>query len=217
VLEAEDGERGGRECEQSTVLWRQAEPARCEHAQQVTVGEQGDVAGRASQVLDQGIHARADIGGPLSAGTAVAPEAPARAPLVDLGGRDPLVLTVVPLEQGLARLGRVAEPGQAARLTSPLERTRDHALEVPLSERSGEDRRRASPGLGQREIGSAGVAEVPAPFSLAVSDEDDLVHPADAFTPGMRCASQGVSSSAGSGRLTPKPWMRSQPSSVSRV
>src|SRR6516165_12320217 len=83
---------------------RQADPARDQDPKDVAVREHDDVASGAADPRDDAIDAGADLRRRLAARAAVAKEHPARLLVVDLLGREPLVLAVVPLVQiGLER------------------------------------------------------------------------------------------------------------------
>ena len=95
--------------------------------------------------------------------------------LADLRSGQALVLAVVPLEQLVAQLGRILEPGEAAGLGGAAERAGEHALELPsrrATRASSSAWRR--PSLGQRHVGAPGVLAGPAPLGLAVAREHEL-------------------------------------------
>jgi hypothetical protein len=70
---AEDRHRRRVEREQPALRRRETEPAGGEHAQQVAVREEGDVAIDSSNIGDDGVDAAPDIGSGLTAGDPVSP------------------------------------------------------------------------------------------------------------------------------------------------
>ena len=83
------------------------------------MGEEHRVGAGLSQLGDQRVDPRRDVGGGLAAGAAVPPQDPVRAPLADLRGGQSLVLAVVPLQQRIGALGSVAEAGELSGLGRP--------------------------------------------------------------------------------------------------
>src|SRR5215468_524592 len=154
---------------------RQADPARDQDPKDVAVGEQNDVAGGAADSRDDAIDARADLRWRLAARTAVAKEHPVRLLVMDLLGRESLVLAVVPLVQiGLDRRAG-AEAGELTRLAGPSQRARQHELKSLLGQRGPEASGDRAPVLGERDVGHAGVLPGQAPFGLAVANHVDLL------------------------------------------
>ena len=124
------------------------------------------------------VGAGSDLLGRLPTRRAVAPDRPVRHLAPDVDRRTTLVLPVVPLHQAGANLGDLAEAGQPAGLGRPRERARQHEHEAPAAERQPHTLGRAPSVLGERDVGTAGVAIVRAPIGLAVANQDDLVrHP----------------------------------------
>jgi hypothetical protein len=151
------------------------DPAGTERAQDVPVGHDRHVPVDGEDLLDHAVAARRHLVGRLAVGHAVAPQVPVGALLADRRRRDALVVAVVPLEQVLADLGRVAEAGQPGRLARAVERAREHLGERVGAERAGELAGAVAPGLGQRHVGAPGVAPGPRPLGLRVADEPHLL------------------------------------------
>jgi hypothetical protein len=78
----------------------------------VAVGDGQPVTLDVREALERAIDAGADLRRRLTAGTAAAPEVPVGiVALPDLGRRESLVLAVLPLDEVVADLGRLAEAG----------------------------------------------------------------------------------------------------------
>ena len=69
---------------------------------------------------------------------------------------------------------RVAEAGKRAGLPRPLQRTDEHETECLLGQHGPQLLGEASPVVGQRDIGRAGVLPAQAPRGLAVSDREQV-------------------------------------------
>src|SRR5262249_6283581 len=98
-----------------------------------------------------------DLRGGLAAGAAVAEEVPIRALGVDVLARAALVAPVVPLEQIRVDLGQIAEAGPLAGVGRALERAGEDPGELASLEATAQRIGRARAGLGQGQIGQAGV------------------------------------------------------------
>ena len=118
------------------------------------------VAAGESSLGEHLVGARADVGGALAAGAAVAPQVPAGAPRVDLDRGQPLVVAVVPLAAApraalprspRARTARTFPARAAAGCTST------SAKRIAQSAGASAARRLA-PVLGERDVGAARVA-----------------------------------------------------------
>src|SRR3954463_12332247 len=90
ALEAEHADTAGRQEEPSAEAHRLLHPPRGEGAQDVAVGEEGDVAARAEDLVDDAVAARADLVCRLAVRHAVGPQVPVRALRADVGRRDAL-------------------------------------------------------------------------------------------------------------------------------
>src|SRR5690242_7564105 len=112
VLVAERTERSGAEAEETAVLRAEADPPGADHPQHVPVTEEDHVATRLARLGDHPVGPRAHVGRGLPVGGAVAPQAPARVALMDLGGGDALIVAVIPLAEVVADLRPLPEPGQ---------------------------------------------------------------------------------------------------------
>ena len=185
ALEAELGHRRGVEREARAVLGRQLEPAGGEHAQDVAVGEERDVAAGGQRAGDHAVGALAGLRERLAAGRAVAPQRPAGPLLADLGRRAPLVVAVVDLGQVGVDLG--LEAGERARSRAPAPRGEPStsANSRPAS-RSPSRRAAARPRLGEREVGRRRVLAGRAPLRLAVAGQNDFIARTSARAPARR-------------------------------
>ena len=158
----------------AAVLSREVDPAGGEHAQDVAVGEDGDVAVGGQRAGDHAVGPLARLRHGLAAGRAVGPQRPARALGADLRRRPALVVAVVDLGQVGLDLGRVA--GQPRGLARANARRREHERELaarqPLTQRAGG----LAAALGERDVGGGGVPAGEAPLRLPVTDQDEL-HP----------------------------------------
>ena len=140
----------------------------------MAVGEERHVARRLAQLGNQRVDAGADVGRGLAPRAAVAPEDPIRTFFADLLRGQALVLAVVPLQQGVAALGAVSEPGQLAGVEGARERTADHAGEFAALEPVPQLARLLAAVIGQLDVSSARVPHRPAPLGLAVAGEPNL-------------------------------------------
>ena len=152
---------------------RQAEPARGEHPQHVTVRDQGDVAIREERrgPLEYPVDPLADLLDGLArvAGVAgndpVPPQRPAGPVPLDLDGRDALVAAVVPFPQVRGRswspMSRPAPAPRSAARCAGLAKTATSGAPATRGRTMGPQRRRAgdSP-RGERDIGPPGVRPV---------------------------------------------------------
>ncbi len=120
------------------------------------------------------IGARSHRGSILAAGTAVAPQVPIGPRGVDLARGEPLVLAVVPLHQVLAHLRFAVEPCERAGFARSRGRADEHALEAPRGEPLREAGSSGASGIGERDVGSPGVAPVAAPLGLGVTHEHEF-------------------------------------------
>src|SRR5215467_3436220 len=101
----------------------QAKPARGEHTQHVAVGKQRDVTRGGTGSRDRSIHPLADLLWRFSVRASIPEDQPAGGLSVNLTGRQTLIPAVVPLDQIGIHDRLVAEPGQGAGFTSPLQGT----------------------------------------------------------------------------------------------
>src|SRR4029079_25638 len=171
ALEAEHADAARREEQAPAEAHGLLGPARPERAEDVAVGEDRDVAVDRQDLLDDAVAAGCDLGRRLAVREAVAPQVPAGLLLADLRRRDALVVAVVPLEEVLADLAAVAEPGQTRGLARAVERAREHEREVVAVEAAGELPRALAPGVGQRDVRAARVPPRLRPLGLGVADE----------------------------------------------
>src|SRR5262249_6669995 len=119
AIVAEDVQGRGVEQEVLAGAGRQTDPAGDQHAKNVAVSEQRDVARRRADARQDPVDPRADLRRSLAARTAVTEDHPARRLRVDLLGREPLVLAVVPFLQVRLEHCAGAETGQLAGLARP--------------------------------------------------------------------------------------------------
>src|SRR5215218_10354706 len=173
ALEAEVADRGGAESEPAARLRRELDPAGADHAQEVPMREQRDVAARGERTLDHPVGAGAGVLERLAARRPVAPDVPAGPLLPDLERGPPLVLAVAELAQVLQDLGALSEARQLAGVPRALHRAGGHVLEVVPRETLAQPRRVAHADAGQGQVGAAGVLAGFAPFGLAVTDQED--------------------------------------------
>jgi RNA polymerase sigma-70 factor, ECF subfamily len=155
----------------------EAEPARGEHALQVTMADDRDVAvaQQRPDPVEHRVRARGGLPYRLPADDAVPPQVPARPGRPDLLRGHALVTAVVPLEQ----IGIGLDVGQARQLRRP------HGAAQRAGERghhmaAGQHRAQRPAGrharVGQRKIGAAAVLAGPAPCGLAVPDQQQFTH-----------------------------------------
>ncbi len=99
----------------------------------------------------------------------------------DLGGGQPLVVAVVPLEQVRAHLRLGAEPAQLARFARAQRRADEHQRESATARsRAASAARCRAAAVGERDVGAPGVPAVEAPLGLGVAHEHDLARGAAA-------------------------------------
>src|ERR1035441_70403 len=172
VSERAQGSRG--QAQASAARGLQRDPAGAEHPQHVAVGEDGASSVDAGELGDRAVGARADLGRALASGAAGAPQIPVGALDPDLPGCQSLVLAVVPLEQILANLRLRAQPAQLACFACTPGRAHEHTREAQPAQTAGQRPRRLTATVGQRNIGTTGVAPVAAPLGLGVAHQEDL-------------------------------------------
>src|ERR1035441_5671904 len=154
---------------------RQAAPPRGKDAQEMPVGEEGDITRNAADSGDNGLGAPRHVVDRLAPGDAVLPDRPSGSLGLDLVGGAPLVGTVVPLLHRGGHLRSLTETGEFARPPRPLERADQHRGCGPLLQVAAEA---ASLHLAlaiEREVPPARVATAAAPFGLSVAHQEDLL------------------------------------------
>src|SRR3954453_3223188 len=174
AFEAQAAYGGGVEAEAAGEARRLLYPAGADDAQDVAVGDEGDVAVDGQGLGDDAVGAGAHVVGRLAVGHAVAPQVPARSPLADLRRRDALVVAVVVLEQLVAHLGVRAQAGELGRLPRARQRADEHRGEARAAQLLGQRRGARPARLGQRDVGAARVLAGLRPLGLGVADEPDL-------------------------------------------
>ena len=148
ALEAEHADAAGREEEAPAEGQGLLDPAGAQHAQDVAVGEDRDVAVDGQDLARRPGRSARRRRPPSRRSGAVPPQKPPRAALADLRRRDALVVAVVPLEEVVATSRRSpARPGAVSR-------ARPSGLES-TSAKSWPARRPASSGARSRPAPSA--------------------------------------------------------------
>src|SRR5262249_43135628 len=109
-----------------TTAGRQADPARYEHAQHVSMRKQRYVAIDRARPGDHPVDAATNLLWCLAAWASVPEEEPPRPHFLDLLGRQPLVVAVVPLHEVGVDDRLVAQACQLAGLSRPLHRTAEN-------------------------------------------------------------------------------------------
>ena len=168
---------GMRVAEHSRSRGVEAEPARGEHALQVTVADDRDVAvpqQRPDPVEDR-VGAPGRLPDRLSGDDAVTPQVPARPGRPDLLLGHALVTAVVPLEQ----IGIGFDVGQARQFRRPhgaAQRAGERGHHVAAGEQRAQRPAGGHARMGQRKVGAAPVLAGPAPRGLAVPDQQQFTH-----------------------------------------
>ena len=108
----------------------------------------------------------------LTLGATMAPDRPVRDGFTDRGSCDPLVVAVVPLDDVVAALHLIAEPGQLAGALCPLEGRAEHRCKCLLAEDRAEGFR-FTLGL-QRQVCAAGVPSIESPFRCPMAQKPEL-------------------------------------------
>ena len=110
----------------------------------------------------------------LSIRATMAPDRPVRDGFTDRGSCDPFVVAVVPLDDVVADLHLIAEPGQLAGALCPLEGRAEHRCKCLLAEDRAE-------GAGfrftlgqQRQVCAAGVPPIESPFRCPMAQKPEL-------------------------------------------
>src|SRR5262245_61020205 len=93
LIVAEHAQRTGIEQKVLPREHRQSDPARCEHAQNMSMRKQRDIARRTAGPRDDPVSARAHLRRRLASGTAIPEQQPIGRLFVNLLGRETLVRT----------------------------------------------------------------------------------------------------------------------------
>ena len=152
-------------------LQRQPEPAGGQHAQDVAMPEERDVASRADGLVDDPPCSDRHRLDRLPRRHALVPDGPARNLAPDLGRGAALVRAVVPFEEVVRRACAIGEAGEAAGLPCPPERAREDEREAPLAQPRPQRGGLLHAGRRQRDVGAPRVLPRAAPLGLAVADE----------------------------------------------
>src|SRR5579863_10182499 len=99
ALVSENADGGGIEGEKAACGGRQAQPARSQNAEDVTVGEQRGVPSGAGYPLNHETGAGGDLVDGFSARDAQGPEIPIGHLLANVGGGAPFVGSIIPFEE----------------------------------------------------------------------------------------------------------------------
>src|SRR6516165_4827798 len=154
--------------------WSEAYPTRHEHAQQVSVREQSDVALKCAHLVNDPIRAGANLLRSLATRASIAEYQPVWRELSDLTGRQSLVCAVVPLHQVVIDNGLIAEPGELAGFPRPLHWTDQNKRECHLAQLGAHSLSEAAAVVGQRNVRRPCVAAVQAPRGLSMPDCEHL-------------------------------------------
>jgi hypothetical protein len=192
-LVAEDRQGGSVECEQSPARGIEAAPARRQNAQQMPVGEEGDISVHSPHQVDDTVDAAPNLLGGFALGNSVTPDGPAGDLVANVDSPTPLIRAVVPLPQVRRLLGRGSQPCQPACLGSTLEGAGQHSGEAAAAKQITERACLVSSHVRQGDIRVSGVPAGAAPLGLAVSHDHDLRTIRQNRPPGQRRA--GPSSS----------------------
>ena len=123
---------------------------------------------------DRSCTAGLNLWGVLSVRTAMAPDRPIRDAFTDRGGGDPFVVAIVPLDDVVADLHLIAEPGQLAGALCPLEGRAEHRCEVLLAHNRGEGAGFSFTLRQQRQVCAAGVPTIESPFRCPMAQKPEL-------------------------------------------
>ena len=150
------------------------DPACRKHAQDVSMREQRYVASLRPQPAYHSIDACTNLFRCLATRASMAEDEPARRDLVDLLGRQSLVLAVVPFNEVRVDNRLVPETRQLAGFSCALHRTAQNELKPSLSENRSHPLRMPAAIVGQRDVCRPGVLPGEAPYCFAVSDREHL-------------------------------------------
>lgn len=165
--------RGGTKRQRPACFGAQSQPTASESTKAVRVTEQRNPLTRPlSEFVEQRLESLPDACRVFAARTAITEEKPFGPLLLDLGGGETLVLTVVPFAKPFVDLG--LQSRQFSCLDCPAGRAREHQVEVDPCEAGGQVASLFSPLVGQRYIGRSGVATAQGPLGLSVSRQPDL-------------------------------------------
>jgi hypothetical protein len=172
---AENAGRRNPECVVATRFRPLAEPPRREHAENVAVGEEQDVARRLPDLGQHAVDATGHLGRRLAPGRAILPERPAGPARLDLRRGEPVIVTVVPFGQVRPHLSLAAEAGQAAGFPSSGKRAAQDQLEAPTAQPWRQCERLGFPGRTQGNVASTCVPPLKTPGGFPVPHEDDAL------------------------------------------
>src|SRR5712692_8921298 len=182
VLVAQHAERRGLQRIVPASSGGLVQPASREHAQDMSVREDQDVACDLPYLRDHRVNPATDVGRRLAIGAAITPEGPAGVLLGDLPRGPTLVPAVIPLHQLRSHLCRRSITRQAARLQRAPQWAAEDQRKVPGAEGLRERRRLPLALRGERDIGSARMTTVSTRFGFAVADEHHVAGHADVLS-----------------------------------
>jgi hypothetical protein len=141
----------------------------------VAVTEQRDIAVDGQRPCDDPLRARRYLLDGLATGHRTFPHGPAGVRLPDLADGSAFHVAVVPFEQVGIDLGLVAVAGQLRGVAGAAQRADEDEREPAPGEEAPGALGLLAAGVGEREVGDAGVLPRLGPRRLAVTDQDDLV------------------------------------------
>src|SRR6186997_936304 len=137
-FEAKDTYRGGPELENLSRREWPPKPTHRQHAKKMAMGNETDRAIIRFDSCDRLGRPFHDLIRGFSAGASVPEEIPAGIHGADFSRGFSLVLTVIPLDQGVVHLGSSREPRDFTRLSRANERTGEQKFELDFAQGSAE-------------------------------------------------------------------------------
>ena len=105
MLVSENAQRCGIEQKVLRLPDRQSDPSRGEHASEVSVRKEGDIAIHHAELGEEALGALGNLHGRLSVWSTVPKKIPSRLGIENIGGKAPLVVAMVPFRQVRLDLG----------------------------------------------------------------------------------------------------------------
>ena len=150
---------------------RQVEPAGGQDPQEMAVREDQDIAVRGADPGEHAVGPCADLFDGLAVRPRPGPDRPARVVVADVRGQATLECAVVPFPQVRVDDRGLTEARQLCRFRRARHRAGEDEPEGGAGQPPAEGERLFATGLGQRDVGAAGVTAKTRPFGLAVADE----------------------------------------------
>ena len=173
-LEPQDADRCRVERKVLALAHGQADPTCGQHAAELAVRKEGDVAAESAKPSDHAVGAGCRVDGHVAARAAVFPDVPTGVLLANFGGAKAFVVAVVPFDEFSFDLGVGIQPGQFAGAAGAQPGAGQHLGKSDAFQARCQSASHLLAMRGQRQISAAGVLAGDRPGRFAVADEEEL-------------------------------------------